>query len=191
MQNLKNIYYIIRHGESESNKQELIISSPENAINSFGLTELGKKQIQESITKNKKLFNQKTIIISSDFLRAKESAEIIKKELEIREIIFNVLLRERSFGELEKKHNSHYKKVWETDKNNSNNKERGVESQQEVLERELKLLKELEAKFKEKIILLVGHGDPLRILRTGLQQKSLSDHVYENKLLNAQLIRIS
>jgi len=35
---LKNIYYIMRHGESEANTRGLIISSPERGTSSYGLT---------------------------------------------------------------------------------------------------------------------------------------------------------
>ena len=191
MKNLKNTYYIIRHGESKANKEGIIISSPENGTKSYGLTDLGKEQVKKSITENKHLFDNESLIISSDFLRAKETAEIIKEELELAEVIFNALLRERTFGELEKAHHSHYNKVWETDRNNPDNKEWGMESPREVLNRGKQLISKLEDEFVQKTIILVGHGDPLQILRVGVKQKCPSSHMDEEGLHNAQLIRIN
>ena len=191
MKNPQNTYYIIRHGESEANKQGLIISFPENGTKAYGLTDLGKEQVKKSITENKHLFNNKSLIISSDFLRAKETAEIIKEELELAEVIFNTLLRERTFGELEKAHHGHYKKAWKLDKKNPDNKKWDIESPQEVLTRVTRLIKDLEGEFKQKTIILVGHGDPLQILRVGIQKKCPSSHMDEEGLQNAQLVRIN
>ena len=77
---LKNRYFIIRHGESKANVAHILLSHPKDGMASFGLSPKGKKQVKISVLKNKKskLLDSDVIIYSSDFLRAKETAEIAK-----------------------------------------------------------------------------------------------------------------
>jgi broad specificity phosphatase PhoE len=183
---LKNKYLIIRHGESEANKQGIVASSPENSINSFGLTERGEKQIRDIIRiKKENLLRSKVIIISSDFLRARESASIIAEEIECEDIIFTPLLRERFFGEYEGMPSDSYYRVWGDDLNNINNHIKGVESTQDVRERVLSVIRECEEKYRDKTILLVSHGDPLQILLASFKGLPSNRHREVKSFTNA------
>jgi broad specificity phosphatase PhoE len=65
----------LRHGHSLANQQRIIASHPENCCSGFGLSERGKRQVRDSLRQDK-LLDAATIIVSSDFRRAVESAAI-------------------------------------------------------------------------------------------------------------------
>ena len=175
---LKNRYFIIRHGESKANVANILLSHPIEGIISFGLSKKGKKQVKDSILKSKKnkLLDSDVIIYSSDFLRAKETAEIAKKLLGIKKINFHKNLRERYFGKYDKTSLNNIKIAWEHDEKNPNHKRKGIESPNKVLKRTLAVIGELEKKYKDKKILLVSHGDVLQILHTYFSKKPVSQH---------------
>ena len=96
MKNLKNQYYILRHGHSKVNQLGIIISDPANDKKAYGLTETGKNQIKKTIKKISDL-NHETIIFSSPFFRTKESAEIVQDLLNCDKIHISDKLKERFF----------------------------------------------------------------------------------------------
>lgn len=175
---LKNRYFILRHGESKANVAHILLSHPKEGIVSYGLSPKGKKQVKISVLKNKKskLLDSNIIIYSSDFLRAKETAEITKKLLGIKKVNFHKNLRERYFGKYDKTSLDNIKIVWDYDRKNANYKHKGTESPTKVLKRTLALINQLEKKYKGKKILLVSHGDVLQILHTHVLGRPVSHH---------------
>jgi glucosyl-3-phosphoglycerate phosphatase len=173
-----NRYFIIRHGESKANVAHILLSHPKEGTVSYGLSPKGKKQVQVSVLKNKKnkLLGSDIIIYSSDFLRAKETAQIAKKLLGAKKINFHKNLRERYFGKYDKTSLDNIKIVWEHDRKNPNHKHQGAESPNKVLKRTLALITQLEKKYKDRKILLVSHGDVLQILHTHVSGKPVSHH---------------
>src|SRR5207302_1303349 len=95
------------------------ISHPENGIPGYGLTELGKEQVKKSViqAKQKGILDSKTIMLSSPFKRAKESAEIVQEILGIKHIIYREDLAERNFGLVEKT-TFDYTLIWKADGEN-------------------------------------------------------------------------
>lgn len=160
----KNIYYIMRHGESEANKSHLIISDPKNGLNNYGLTSEGIEQIKKNISEFKEA--KIDLIYSSDFLRAKETAQKAAEILQIDDINYSPLLRERFFGDYEKMDDSNYNKIWEIDLEIPDVYPQNIESPVEVSFRLKNLFIKLESLYTDKIILLVSHGDTLQILQT-------------------------
>jgi probable phosphoglycerate mutase len=175
IKNLNNRYFIIRHGESEANVLGIILSFPEEGVLKFGLSEKGKTQVRDSILLNKVL-DSDTIIYSSDFKRAKETAEIAKDVLGAKILILTPKLRERNFGKWEHTDNKNYNEVWKDDKSDFDHNNGNVESANSVLKRTTELILELEKNFKNKKILLSSHGDALQILQTGFMKVSASKH---------------
>lgn len=175
---LKNRYFIIRHGQSKANVTNILLSHPKEGTISYGLSPKGKKQVRISVLKNKKnkLLDSDVIIYSSDFLRAKETAEIAKKLLGIKKINFHKKLRERYFGKYDKTSLDNIKIAWEHDEKNPNHKHKGIESPNKVLKRTLAVISELEKKHNNKKILLVSHGNVLQILHTHFSKKPVSHH---------------
>lgn len=174
----KNRYFILRHGESKANVAHILLSHPKEGRVSYGLSPKGKKQVKFSVLKNKKskLLDSDVIIYSSDFLRAKETAEIAGKLLGIKKINFHKNLRERYFGRYDKTSLDNIKKAWEHDEKNADHKHAGVESPNKVLKRTFALIGKLEKKHKGRKILLVSHGDVLQILHTYFSGKPVSHH---------------
>ncbi|OQY35265.1 MAG: hypothetical protein B6241_01875 [Spirochaetaceae bacterium 4572_59] len=163
--NLQNRYFVMRHGKSEANEKGIIISHYSNGLKYYGLTEEGKEQIRESFSKQS-LLDSSTIIISSDFLRARESATIAAAELKTKPPRTTMLLRERYFGRYEEREDLYYKMVWQLDEKDDNNSEFGVESPDAVQERVRMLIRQLEEEYQNEQILLVSHGDTLQITQT-------------------------
>jgi len=175
LKSLNNRYFVIRHGESEANVMGIILSNPLEGVPKFGLSIKGKEQVRESVSSNKVL-DFETIIYSSDFKRAFETAEIAKNILGAEVLILTPLLRERFFGKWERTENKNYNEAWKEDKINPDHTNGNVESANSVLNRTTKLILELEDKFKDKKILLASHGDALQILQTGFMKVSASKH---------------
>src|SRR3990167_4575280 len=120
---LKNRYFVIRHGESKPNVGQFILSHLEDGKHAdFGLTEKGRQQVQESVTEALIMgwLGSDTLIYSSPFSRCKETAQIAKSVLGVRsEVMFEDRLRERWFGALERQHSENYQLVWDFDKESS------------------------------------------------------------------------
>ncbi|MGH7238518.1 MAG: histidine phosphatase family protein [Candidatus Saccharimonadales bacterium] len=178
MKSLNNQYFILRHGESKANVAHILLSHPKDGTVGFGLTKKGRGQVKKSVLKaeKEKLLDGDAIIYSSDFLRAKETAEIAGKLLGIKKIHFHKNLRERYFGQYDKTSLDNIKIAWEYDRKNPNHKYRRVESPNKVLKRALVLIKQLEKKYQGKKILLVSHGDVSQILLTHFFKKPASHH---------------
>jgi broad specificity phosphatase PhoE len=162
MEDMRNRYFALRHGESEANQQGIIISDPERGIHQYGLTPRGRDQVRLGLETALHQFEQPPVIVASDFLRTKESAEVAKTILGSSRLNTSPLLRERFFGPLEGTSNSRYQEVWDRDKHHQVCP--GVETPQEVWSRLEVFLSQMEWVFHGKDILLVSHGDTLQIL---------------------------
>ncbi len=160
---MNNRYYVMRHGESTANKKGLIVSKPDDALGGYGLTARGAEQVMDAAASTR--LGIETIIISSDYLRARETSEITHSILDvIKPIEYNTLLRERDFGDFNLASDEHYQDVWQHDTANPDLEHNGVETVSQVLNRGINLIAELELRYALETILLVGHGDVLQIL---------------------------
>lgn len=94
---MKTIICLIRHGQTDWNKQRLIQGRLNNPLNDTGRTQV--KNVAEILLTNDPNWD---LIISSPLDRAIESARIIKATLSIKnEIIINDNVIEREFGRAE------------------------------------------------------------------------------------------
>ncbi len=169
LKTLKNRYFIMRHGQSRGNVEKTIVSSPENGVPGYGLTQKGKAQAAESI-KNFQRLDSDTVIFASDFLRAKETAEIVDQHLRTPNgVTCTPLLRERFFGDWELAPDENYSRVWAEDAQNTASPANHVESVESVLNRVLSCISTIEDKYGDKNILLVSHGDTLQIFLTHIR----------------------
>jgi broad specificity phosphatase PhoE len=178
LSSLRNRYFILRHGRSLANDQDLIVSHPDDGVPHFGLTEEGRRQVASGVADaiRKHRLDETTIIVTSDFARTRETAEIAGSLLGTPEIILTPKLRERFFGSWDKQHNSHYQNVWDDDAVDGHHKHHNVESTHEVLTRTTSLIVELEQRYSDRNILLVSHGDALQILQTAFERVDSSQH---------------
>lgn len=184
---LSNHYFVMRHGHSLANQRGIIVSHPENGVSGFGLSKRGESQVSTAIPRDS-LLDTNTMIISSDFKRARESAELIYKILKCETAIrSDVRLRERNFGSLELSDDDNYARVWNMDESNPDNQLLGVESPNKVMRRVSSLIAEYETDFSGKTLLLVSHGDALQILQTAFQKQDASRHRSQQHLETAEI----
>jgi glucosyl-3-phosphoglycerate phosphatase len=173
IQKLNNRYFILRHGESESNVKHIIISDPAVGTVEFGLTDNGREMVRESL---RSLGAGEFVIVSSDFLRAKQTAEIAQAFLRSDTLIFDERLRERFFGKYEGKKDDHYDIIWQNDALNPEKSFDGVEPANHLMERVTAVITDMEHKYLGKNILIVSHGDPLQFLETAFAGSSITEH---------------
>lgn len=165
---LKNTYFILRHGESEANVAQLITSDPAQCVTHFGLTRHGKEKVAAAVrnAQQKSWLNAETIIYSSDFRRAIETAQIAGEILGAGKIHLSIALRERFFGGYDGQKVKEYLEIWPTHQRDTRAQQiHGVENSEEIAERLIKLIEKLETQYQNECLLLVSHGDPLQVLQ--------------------------
>lgn len=171
-----NKYFVMRHGGSEANLNGEVSCRVEDVDH---LTEGGRKQVLNSVQelKDKKI----DLIISSDFLRTKETAEIIKHELNIEDVnlVFEKKLREFNVGTFDGKtwneyYDSREQKDWYSYIPQSG------ESCKNVKFRMTDFLYEIEKKYQGKNILIITHEGPARMMMAGV--KGFNDSETEEQL---------
>mmetsp|Transcript_6434 Transcript_6434/g.8171 ORF Transcript_6434/g.8171 Transcript_6434/m.8171 type:complete len:232 (+) Transcript_6434:60-755(+) len=168
-----NTYFLVRHGESEANVVGIISSDPKIGTKKHGLSEKGKEQAAaagqqlNSFLVENSIPESRVFIHSSDFTRARETAETIHSSLRLEnQLYFCEHIRERFFGEFEGKSNKHYDDVWNFDKCDAFHNEFDSESVAEVAQRAFKVVLDFEKQHSDDICVIVAHGDLLQILRT-------------------------
>ena len=167
---LANRYHAMRHGQSRANTSGIIVSRIENdRLGDYGLSELGRRQAAEAARACG--LPADTVICSSDFNRARQTAEIVRGLLGAPAVMVAAALRERCFGELEGTATGNYARVWAADEAGTaqagGGDAAGVEPAAAVLDRVTALVADLERRYAGRDILLVSHGDTLQILQAG------------------------
>lgn len=104
---VKNHYFLVRHGESEANEQGVISSDPQRGCQTHGLTAKGVEQAEAAGAVLKEWLQQEEkpwVVLSSDFRRARETAEVVARGVDDvnghEKISLKTALRERRFGML-------------------------------------------------------------------------------------------
>jgi len=144
---LKHNYYMVRHGESTANVEGIISSDPSISTVTHGLTARGVEQVTDQASQWSARFppNQPILLISSDFTRARETAQELHRRLRVRApIAIETRLRERSFGEFNGQHTDNYQRVWNEDAKSADHTTYGVESVHAVVKRATSLILDLE-----------------------------------------------
>jgi probable phosphoglycerate mutase len=165
MNQLKNTFVLLRHGESVANATGVIVSAAKNGVGGYGLTEKGKGQaVAAGQTLAAALSTSPThpnttststssttggggelIFVTSDFARAAETAALVAagvgKEGQVQ---VDIRLRERFFGELELGPDTRYQDVWAFDAASADHTNFGVEPVNAVRSRAAALVMELD-----------------------------------------------
>jgi probable phosphoglycerate mutase len=195
---LANRYHAMRHGQSKANVAGIIVSGIEtDRRGDWGLSDLGREQV--SAAAQACGLPVDTVICSSDFARARQTAEIVRARLGAPPVVVAAALRERCFGALEGTGTGNYARVWAADEagagdgGNSGGGGRdagdagrgdagrgdagaGIEPAAAVLDRTTALVADLERRYAGRDILLVSHGDTLQILQTGFLRMDPAAH---------------
>ncbi len=164
-----NRYFILRHGESLRQLNDFSSCWPEKIL--CPLTLKGKEQIKEVA---KKLKNKKIdLIFSSDLLRTKQTAEIVRKELGLKLINLDKRLREINVGTLNGKPMKEVRKFWGRQEELSTLEytlkrfqiapAKG-ENYFDLEKRMLDFIKEISEKYQGKNILIISHERPFTLL---------------------------
>ncbi|MCX6738041.1 MAG: class I tRNA ligase family protein, partial [Candidatus Parcubacteria bacterium] len=165
-----NKYFVLRHGEAFSNAENFFSSWPE--LKKVPLTPKGEASIEQitSTIKGKKI----DIIISSDILRASQTAQIVNKELGIG-IIYDERLRENNTGSLngnsveegEKYFNPENKLTYEQIiLSKFKNSFPGGENYSDIKLRMIDFINDINKKYENKNILIVSHEVPIMMLES-------------------------
>lgn len=161
-----NKFFIMRHGESQSVVGGYIDCSPDSNVT---LTDKGRSDVIKTAEglRDKNI----DIIFSSDFLRTRQTSEIVAEGIgyDKDKIVFDKRIRELNAGDFNKRpiveHREFYKSVAERFVKNAPNGENAME----IKSRMMNFLEEINFKYENKNILIISHGDPLWLLMSGTQ----------------------
>ena len=156
-QKSRNNYFIMRHGEAESNvKNEVSSDLKLNTKNH--LTKNGVSQVKKSAKKLKKI----DAVFSSDFERTKETANIIAKEIGYKKkIIFDKRLREINAGIFNGGLAKEYRGFFRSTEERFYKAPPKGESLNDLKKRISEFLYEIDKKYSGKNILIISHDDPI------------------------------
>lgn len=176
-------FYIIRHGQTNWNKEGRIQGKTDIELNEEGI-----KQAEEA----KRILKDYPIdmIVSSTLKRARKTAEIINEAKNV-PIIFKEALEERCFGEFEGKTREEiqdenwYSEILDNYKLNKQYK--GVETIQDLCNRVWNLIDELKEDFTEKNILIVTHGGVTRAINGYFNGPNKEGILEDLKLSNCEI----
>jgi broad specificity phosphatase PhoE len=186
---LANRYRVMRHGQSKANAAGVIVSRIEtDRSGDWGLTENGRQQALAAARRGD--LPADTVIYSSDFSRARQTAEIVRAHLGAPEVVITENLRERCFGDLEGTSAGNYARVWEADGADAGHPDGGIEPAAAVLDRTTALVADLELRHPGRDILLVSHGDTLQILQAGFLRMDAAGHRQVPQLETAEIRRL-
>ena len=165
----------MRHAQSKANAAGIIVSHIANdRQGDYGLTEHGRQQAHAAAQGCG--LPGDTVIYSSEFARARETAQVMRAHLGAPEVIIAEALRERRFGQWEGSAAVNYARVWAADETDPRHADGNVESAAAVLDRATAFIAELERRHCGRDILLVSHGDTLQILQAGFSGVDPSRH---------------
>jgi broad specificity phosphatase PhoE len=183
---LSNRFSVMRHAQSKANVGGIIVSRIENdRRGDYGLTEHGRQQAFAAARSCG--LPGDTVIYSSDFSRARQTAEIVRAHLGAPEVVIAEALRERCFGQWEGSATGNYARVWAADEADAVHADGNVEAAAAVLDRATALIAQLERRHSGRDILLVSHGDTLQILQTGCSGLDPSQHRRLPQLATAEI----
>jgi len=189
---MKNNYcqiYLVRHGLTDWNVRGLLQGQSDIPLNKEG-----ERQAIEAAKKHFKKIKF-TAIFSSDLVRAKRTAEIIALEKKMA-VETSKLLRERDFGPFEGKHWQEVEKKLRMSikefriLSDEVAKKLGIESDEKMMERFSRFLREVAVAYRGKKVLIVTHGSVMRVFLTklGFLSKEDSKNVFIKNLAYVRVL---
>lgn len=174
-----NRYIIMRHGEAESNVKNIINSSL--ATNHYPLTELGKKQVNDSIAKLKKNNITLDVIVTSPFLRTKETADLLADAFRIEKsnTIVDARVGEVNTGIFDGKKPDEYHAFFANVDEKFTKAPSGGETVRDMVGRVWDVVSEMEKNQLNKTILIVTHEYPCWALWTMATAKTNEEAIAE------------
>ena len=168
-----NEYFLMRHGYSEKNEQNILSGTYPEKIE-YKLLPKGVKQVEASARKLKK--ENIDIIIASPLKRARQTAEIVGKEIGVKPQ-FDKQLLETNHGVFDQGTATAEREMFPDLTVMFERCSKNGETMTAVRKRMIGMIKECEKKYKGKKIVLVSHGDPIWLLATGLSGCTIKESV--------------
>ncbi len=149
-----NKYFVMRHGEGEQNVLGILSSKVDNPHH---LTEKGISQVGETAEKLKEKKVSK--IISSPFIRTKETAEIVAEKLGLSkdDIIYDERICEMNLGDFDMKDFASYKAFYSSFEEMLEKPVPNGESHNDLRKRAGEFLYDIDTKYSNENILFVTH----------------------------------
>lgn len=153
----ENSFLVMRHGEAENNVLHVCSSRAEFPHH---LTEKGKGQV--GATAEALVGKKIDLIISSPFVRTRETAEIVAEKIGInpKDIIFDDRLREVGTGIFDGKKVDEYHGFWKNLAERFEKAPEGAETYTEIRRRVGDFIYDIDKKYAGKNILIVSHDGP-------------------------------
>lgn len=165
---MRNTYFLLRHGENIHQIKNNGVVYPWPEPSPILLTQRGREEAKKAAKALKKIGID--VIYSSDIPRAKETAEIVAKELSLK-VHLDKRLRDVNAGIFHGRKAEEFLKFISL-KERLTKRPPGGENWNDVAKRMLNFLKEIDEKYKNKKILIVGHKGPLWILEAKVRRLS-------------------
>jgi len=164
----RNRYIFLRHGESINNLSQTLDTVMDNGT--IGLSERGKKQSAAAATKLKK--EKIDVIYTSQFKRAKETAEIIGQALDLKPQE-DQRINEYHIGQVyEGKTISEFHRGFGDRAQRLHEAPPGGETWLQIRQRMFDFLHQLDRQHQGKTFLIVTHSDPIYVVRWALSLQS-------------------
>lgn len=171
---------LIRHGITEWNVQ-----SKAQGISDIPLNRIGIKQAQ-ALADRLVLEEKWDVIIASDLLRAKQTAQIIANNLKISALVIDERIREIICGEIEGTTEEERLQKWGS---NWRELDLGMEKFEDVSKRGLEFLTESATTYKDKHVLIVSHGALIGLtLQRLLPEKFPSTYIENTSITILEII---
>jgi len=185
-----NNYFMMRHGESNSNKEGYISNDAENSDH---LTEKGREQVIKTAKdlKNKDINR----IFASSFARTTETAEIVADIIGINksDIVYDNRLWEVNTGDFNKRPIEEYRSYFKNTLEKFTKSTPGGETLNEMKNRLTNFLYETDKKYKDENILIIGHEYCAWLLFAGAEGMNaeeatdIKDKADDNFIENAEV----
>ena len=165
---------LVRHGETDANKNGIIQGVDDNKLNSTGIKQA--KEVGKELKKKYKI----DMVFCSPLVRCVETLNNILEEYLIEgEIFMCKLIEERDFGEYT---GVEEKNINEKELNQKNKltEEMGVEDIESLKKRSQLFLEDLKLEDENKTILVISHHGPIRMMINKLTGENVDDIKVEN-----------
>ena len=167
-----NTYFVMRHGQAESNIQKIVQSDINVPI---ALTEKGREDARHTAETLKS--SGIDLIITSPFQRTRETAQIVANTigLDAPHVLVDERLHELHHGVFSGRSIPEYDSLYNTRIETFSDAPEGGESFADVKRRMGNFIYDIEAKHSNKRILIISHGHPLSFLESAARGFSLNE----------------
>jgi len=165
---------LVRHGETDANKNGIVQGKDDNKLNETGIIQA--KNAGKELKEKYKI----DMVFCSPIVRCVETLNNILEEYPIEGSIFmSKLIEERDFGEYS---GTESKTIdWnKVDQDNKINKELGVESIKSLQKRSWLFLEDLKLEDENSTILVVSHHGPIRMMINKLTGQNVDKIIVNN-----------